>query len=62
MDSEVGIARLDETIGKVAAMGLSDEQEIGRALMKEVKIYNYVPTSKESDYRLVILKEYVERK
>jgi hypothetical protein len=59
---KVGIPRLDVTTGKVTAMGLSNMQEISRALMKEVKIHNNVPTSKEWDYRLVILKEYVERK
>jgi hypothetical protein len=59
---EVGIAQLDETIGKAAAMGLSDEQDTGRALMKEAIIYNQVPSNKESDYRSAILLEYVRRK
>ncbi len=57
----VGIAQLDEIIGKVAAMGLASEEEIGRALLKEVKIYNYVPANREPDYRRAILEEYARR-
>lgn len=55
---EVGIAQLGETISKVAALGLTNEKDVGQLLLKETKIYNYVPTSKESGYRLALLKEY----
>jgi hypothetical protein len=59
---EVGIAQLDQIISKVAALGLRSEEEVGRALLKEVKIYNYVPASKEPEYRQAILEEYAKRK
>lgn len=60
-DCEIGIAHLDVIIAKVAALNLNDEEAIGRALLKEVKIYNYVPTGKELDYEQAIMKEYVKR-
>jgi hypothetical protein len=59
---EVGIAQLDQIINKVAALGLRSEEEVGRALLKEVKIFNYVPASKEPDYQRAIIKEYSKRK
>ena len=57
----VGIAQLDDIFNKVAAMGLTSDEEIGRALLKEVKIYNYVPASKEEEYRNAVLEEYAKR-
>ncbi len=59
---EVGIAQLDEVIEKVAALGLTNEEEIDMALLKEIKIYNYVPANKEPAYRQAILEEYAKRK
>ena len=58
----VGIAQLDEIIDKVAAMNLVYDGMIGRALLKEVKIYNYIPASIESDYRQAIMEEYARRR
>ena len=59
---EVGVAQLDQIISKVASLGLRSEVEIDRALLKEVKIFNYVPASKEPEYRKAILEEYAKRK
>ena len=58
----VGIALLDEVIEKVAALDLTNDEDIGRALLKETKIYNYVPASQEPAYRQAILEEYAKRK
>jgi hypothetical protein len=58
---DVGIAQLDEIIARIAALNLKDEEAIGRALLKEVKIYNYVPASKELDYRNAMMNEYARR-
>lgn len=59
---EVGIAQLDKIIEKVAAQDLTNNEEIGRALLKETKIYNYIPANKEPAYRQAILEEYARRK
>jgi len=60
-DQEIGIARLDEIMARVRAMNLGDEEAIGRALMKDAKIYNYIPASKETDYKLALMREYARR-
>ncbi|MBI0583202.1 MAG: hypothetical protein ISF22_03140 [Methanomassiliicoccus sp.] len=57
----VGVAQLDEICSKVDAMGLTSDEEIGRALLKEVKIYNYVPAGREEEYRRAVLEEYARR-
>lgn len=59
---EVGIAQLDDILARVAALSLDDDEAIGRALLKEVKIYNYVPAGKEPDYRMAMMEEYARRR
>lgn len=58
---EIGIAQLDETMAKVSTMGL-DGDALGRTLLREVKIYNFVPRSKEKEYEMAIVKEYYRRR
>jgi len=58
----VGIAFLDEIAEKVSSLGLSEGTEIAKALMKEVKLYNYVPTDKENDYQAALMDWYHHRK
>jgi hypothetical protein len=58
---EIGIAQLDEIMTKVSAMGL-DGDVLGRALLREVKIYNFVPRSKEKEYEIAMVKEYCRRR
>lgn len=58
----VGIAQLEHIISKVSAMSLDDEIEIGKALMKEVRIFNYVPPAKDKDYLGSVLFEYYKRR
>lgn len=54
----VGIAKLDETMDEVKRMGLSSDSEIGEALLKKVKIFNYVPSSASLEYERALLVEY----
>lgn len=57
-DIVVGISMLDHILSEVRALHLSGEKEIGDALLKQVKIYNYVPASAEEKYRSAFLREY----
>lgn len=58
----VGIAFLDEAGEKVSSLELSDGTEIAKALMKEVKLYNYVPSGMENDYQAALMDWYHHRK
>lgn len=53
-----GITMLDESISEVRELGFTDEREIREALMKRVKIYNYIPPGVADAYADAILKEY----
>jgi len=53
-----GIAMLDESIAEVRAQDLRSEPEILAALMKKIKIYNYVPKGVEADYARALMEEY----
>ena len=56
----VGIAMLDRILAEVKAMNLTGEREIGDALMKRVKIYNYIPTQAEEQYGTALVREYLK--
>ncbi len=58
----VGISMLDQILPEVREMELPDEKEIGRELLKRVKIYNYIPASAEEKYRMALLEEYLKYK
>ncbi|HII76235.1 MAG TPA: hypothetical protein HA264_04160 [Methanolinea sp.] len=58
----VGISMLDHILSEVREMELPDEREIGRELLKRVKIYNYIPSSAEEKYRIALLEEYLKYK
>jgi hypothetical protein len=53
-----GITMLDESIAEVKAQDLRSEPEILDALMKKIKIYNYVPKGVEADYARALMEEY----
>jgi len=53
-----GITMLDESIGEVKELGFTDEREIREALMKRIKIYNYIPPGVADAYAEAIMKEY----
>ncbi len=53
-----GIAMFDEVIRQVRDLHLSSETEIRAALLKRVKVYNYVPEHVEDAYVKVLLDAY----
>jgi hypothetical protein len=53
-----GITMLDECIAEVKAYDLQNDAEIRAALMKRVKVYNYIPRKVEEEYTRVLLEEY----
>jgi hypothetical protein len=54
----VGLTMLDDILADTIALNLSGEIAIGDELMKQVKIYNYIPKGAEPLYRAAILREY----
>lgn len=53
-----GITMLDEIIEEVKEMNLSSDQLIRQALLKKVKVYNYIPKAAEEAYLKAILVVY----
>jgi hypothetical protein len=53
-----GITMLDESIGEVWDLGLTDEREIRETLMKRVMIYNYIPPGALEAYTVAVMREY----
>lgn len=53
-----GITMLDESIAAVRAQGLGTDTAIREALMKRVKVYNYVPPAVENHYAESLIEEY----
>ena len=43
---------------EVKELGLTDEHEVREALMKQVKIYNYIPPGVQEAYTDAIMREY----
>ncbi|MFA5311874.1 MAG: hypothetical protein WC375_00990 [Methanomassiliicoccales archaeon] len=60
-DSEVGLVSLDEIMNEVKELELNEGSDIGKALLKRVKIYNYVPSSTQQEYEIGLLNEYYRR-
>lgn len=53
-----GITMLDESIADVKEQNPGDDAAIRDALMKKIRIYNYVPKGVEKEYARVIMEEY----
>lgn len=53
-----GFTMLDESISEVKELGLTDERKVREALMKQVRIYNYVPPGVHEAYTEAIMREY----
>lgn len=53
-----GITMLDESVADVRAQNLASEQEICSALMKKIRVYNYVPPRVEGEYARAVMEEY----
>jgi hypothetical protein len=53
-----GITMLDESIAEIRTQNYGSEQEIRAALLKKIRIYNYVPKGVEEEYALALMEEY----
>jgi hypothetical protein len=53
-----GITLLDECIAEVKTQGLATEPEIRAALLRQVKVYNYIPRNVEDEYARVLSEEF----
>jgi hypothetical protein len=53
-----GISMLDESIADVKARNLIGDQEIREALMRKIRVYNYVPPGVADAYVQAIIEEY----
>ena len=53
-----GITLLDECIADVKMQDLKSEPEIKAALIKRVKVYNYIPPGVEDKYARALFEEY----
>lgn len=53
-----GLTMLDESIAEVKEQNPGNESAIREALMKKIKIYNYVPRGVEEAYAQAIMEEY----
>jgi hypothetical protein len=53
-----GITMLDESIADVREQNPGNDAAIREALMKKIKIYNYVPRGVEEAYAQALMEEY----
>jgi len=53
-----GITMLDECIAEIKTQDLKSESEIRVALLKRVKVYNYIPRNVEEGYARALFEEY----
>lgn len=54
----VGLAMLEDICLDVRDMNISGRDKIADELMRQVKIYNYIPESAYGKYRDAVLREY----
>ena len=54
----VGLAMLEDVCLDVRDMNISGREKVADELMKQVKIYNYIPESAYGKYRDAVLREY----
>ena len=52
-----GITMLDESIADVRSQNPGSDLDIRAALMKKIKVYNYVPKAVEEEYARVLMEE-----
>ncbi|HSQ94185.1 MAG TPA: hypothetical protein VLL74_07820 [Methanoregula sp.] len=53
-----GLTMLDDSIAEVQELNLKTDTEIREALMKKIRIYNYVPKGVEEAYTRAVMEEY----
>ncbi|WP_292366854.1 MULTISPECIES: hypothetical protein [unclassified Methanoculleus] len=54
----VGLAMLDDAFQDVIDRGIAGVTAINDELMRQIKIYNYIPKEAEPLYRAALLREY----
>ncbi|HOR32777.1 MAG TPA: hypothetical protein PK391_10235 [Syntrophales bacterium] len=54
----VGLAMLDDAFQDVIDRGIAGETAIGDELVRQIKIYNYIPKEAEPLYRAALLRAY----
>ncbi|MEM0449600.1 MAG: hypothetical protein QW520_07260 [Methanomassiliicoccales archaeon] len=57
--ANVGISNWSKVVEEVRALGLKDNEKIADELLLRVKKNDFVPRSKEGEYRKVLLEEYL---
>lgn len=57
-DLPTGITMLDESIAAVRVQNLASDPAIREALLKQVKVYNYIPSAVENHYAEALVEEY----
>jgi hypothetical protein len=53
-----GITMLDESIAEVKEQNPGNDAAVREALMKKIRIYNYVPPGVEAAYARALMEEY----
>jgi len=53
-----GITMLDESIADVKEQNPGSDAAVSEALMKKIRVYNYVPKGVEESYAQAIMEEY----
>ena len=59
---QVGIAFLDQIIEKALASEGTTEEELRAILLRELKVFNYVPSSAEDEYLHGIWEEFAKER
>jgi len=57
-DIVVGLVMLDDVLDDVIDRGIAGVTAIGDELVRQIKIYNYIPKEAEPLYRAALLREY----
>ena len=57
-----GITMLDESIADVKGQNPGSDAVIREALMKKIRIYNYIPNGVEEAYMVALMEEYRKNK
>ena len=53
-----GITMLDESIAEIRVQNYGSDPEIRAALLKKIRIYNYIPKGVEEEYAQALIEEY----
>ena len=56
--TKVGISQFDNIFEVISKMSLQNNNQIKNELLRQVKIYNYIPSSAEKSYKEAIFREY----